>query len=46
MEFAVWLGKLKQGFYINIEGWHGEVDGREVQKGEVHVYLWLIYVEV
>ena len=33
-EFAVWLRKLlKQGFYINLEGWDGEGDGREVQKG-------------
>ena len=29
-EFAVWLGKLKQGLCINL-GWEG--DGREVQKG-------------
>ena len=32
-EFAVWLGKLKQGFCINLEGWDGEGDGREVEKG-------------
>ena len=32
-EFAVWLRKLKQGFYINLERWHGEGNGREVQKG-------------
>ena len=32
-EFAVWLRKLKQKFCINLEGWDGEVDGREVQKG-------------
>ena len=31
-EFAVWLGKLKQGLCINLEGWDGEGDGREVQK--------------
>ena len=30
-EFAVW--KLKQGLYINLEGWDGERDWREVQKG-------------
>ena len=29
-EFAVWLRKLKQGFYINLDG---EGDEREVQKG-------------
>ena len=33
-EFAVWLRKLKQGLYINLEGWNGVGDGREVQKGE------------
>ena len=32
-EFAVWLRKLKQGLCINLEGWVGEGDGREVQKG-------------
>ena len=32
-EFAVWLRKLKQGFCNNLEGWDGEGDGREVQKG-------------
>ena len=33
-EFAVWLRKLKQGLCINLEGWDGEGDGREVRKGE------------
>ena len=32
-EFAVWLRKLKQGLCVNLEGWDGEGDGREVQKG-------------
>ena len=32
-EFAVWLRKLKQELCINLEGWDGEGDGREVQKG-------------
>ena len=32
-EFAVWFRKLKQGLCINLEGWGGEGDGREVQKG-------------
>ena len=32
-EFAVWLRKLKQGLCINLEGWAGEGDGKEVQKG-------------
>ena len=31
-EFAVWLRKLKQGLCINLEGWDGKGDGREVQK--------------
>ena len=32
-EFAVWLRKPKQGLDINLEGWDGEGDEREVQKG-------------
>ena len=32
-EFAVWLRKLKQGLCINLEGWDGMGDWREVQKG-------------
>ena len=32
-EFAVWLRKLKQGLCINLEGWDGEGDRREIQKG-------------
>ena len=44
-EFAVCLRKLKQGLYINLEGWDGEGDGRELQAG-IYVYLWLIHVEV
>ena len=32
-EFALCLRKLKQGLCINQEGWDGEGDGREVQKG-------------
>ena len=46
-KFAIWLRKLKQGLCINLEGWDGEGDGKEVQKaGEIYVYLWLIHVEV
>ena len=30
---AVWLRKLKQGLCINLEGWDGAGDRREVQKG-------------
>ena len=33
-EFAVCLRELKQGLHINLEGWDGEGDGREVQEGE------------
>ena len=32
-EFVVWLRKLKQGLCINLEGWNGKRDGREVLKG-------------
>ena len=32
-EFAVWLRTLKQGLRINLEGWDGVKDGRELQKG-------------
>ena len=32
-KFALWLRKLKRGLYINLVGWDGEEDGREVQKG-------------
>ena len=32
-EFVVRLRKLKQGLGVNLEGWNGEADGREVQKG-------------
>ena len=34
-EFAVQLGKLKQGFCINLEGWDGEGDERKFQKAGV-----------
>ena len=46
-EFAVWLRELKQGLCINLEGWDGDGDRREVQKGgDIYIYLWLIHVEV
>ena len=35
-EFAVWLGKLKQGFCINLEGWDGE--GGSKGRGYMHTY--------
>ena len=35
-EFSVWLRKLKQQLCINLEGWDGEGDGREVQnRGDI-----------
>ena len=39
-EFAVRLRKLKQGLCDNQEGWDGDGDGRELQKGG------LIHIEV
>ena len=50
-EFVVWLRKLKQGLCSNLEGWDREGDGRNVQMmggsfKYIHVYLWLIHVEV
>ena len=32
-EFAERLRKLKHGLCVNLEGWDGEGDGREFQKG-------------
>ena len=32
-ELLGWLRKLKQGLFINLEGWGGERDGREIQEG-------------
>ena len=32
-KFAVWLRKLQQGLSINLEGWDGEGNRKEVQKG-------------
>ena len=34
-EFAVCLRKLKQGLCVNLDGWDGERDGREVQKAGI-----------
>ena len=45
-EFAVWLRKLKQGLWINLEGWDAEGDGTELQREAIYVYLWLIHVEI
>jgi len=32
-EFSICLRKLRQGLCINVEGWDGERDGREVEEG-------------
>ena len=45
-EFAVCLRKLKTETHINLEGWDGERDGKEVQREGIYIYLWLIHVEV
>ena len=38
-EFAVWLRKLKPGLCVNLEGWDGEGDGREVlSRGYMYTY--------
>ena len=29
----MWLREFRQGLCDNLEGWNGEVDGREVQEG-------------
>ena len=45
-EFAVYLRKLKQELCINLEGWDGDGDGKEVREEGIYVYLWLIHVEI
>ena len=50
-ECSVCLRKLKQGLCIDLGGWDGEENGREVKKGGgmcvcVCVCVWLIHVEV
>ena len=39
-EFAVWLGKLKQGLCINLEGWDGEGrwEGGSIGRGYMYTY--------
>ena len=32
-EFFIWLRKLKQGLCISLEGWDGEGDVKEFQRG-------------
>ena len=45
-EFAVGFRKLKQGLWINLEGWDGEGGEGSLKKEGIYVYLWLIHVEV
>ena len=45
-EFSVWLRKLKQGLYNNLEEWEGEEMGGSFKREGIYVYLWLIHVEV
>ena len=46
-EFAVCLRKLKQRLCINLEGWDGSRDGREVQEGgDICIYTYDMPVEV
>ena len=40
-KFAACLRKLKQGLCFNLEGWSGEGDGREDQKGgDIYMYTY------
>ena len=39
-EFGLWLRKLKQGLYINLEEWDGEGVGREVW--HMYTYDWFM----
>ena len=36
-KFAVWLGKLKQGLCINLEGWDGEGDEGRFKREGIYV---------
>ena len=44
--FAVWLRKLTQGLFINLEGQDGRETGGRVKRERISVYLWLIQVDV
>ena len=37
-EFAVCLRELKQGFYINLEGWGGKLEGGFKRRGHLYTY--------
>ena len=45
-EFAVCLRKLKQGLCITLEGWDEKEMGWRFKREGMHVYIWLIHVEV
>ena len=38
-EFAVWLRKLKQGLYINLEGWDGEGEGGSFKREDICITM-------
>ena len=42
-EFAVCLRKLKQGLWINLEGWDRREMGGRFKREKIYVYLWLIH---
>ena len=39
-------GRLGLVHWDDPEGWYGEGDGREFQREEMYIYLWLIHIEV
>ena len=39
-------GHSKSVLWDNPEGWGGEGSGSRVQDREIHVYLWVIHVDV
>ena len=45
-EFAVWVRKLKQGLWINLEGWDGEGGEGSLKKEGIYVYLWLTWASL
>ena len=38
-EFAVWLRKLNQGLYINLEGWDGEGEGGSFKREDICITM-------
>ena len=46
-EVGTQTGALYQPRGVGWGGWAGEGDGREVQEGgDIHIYLWVIHVDV